>query len=364
MNKMRLVRSFIELVKIDSESGHEDRIARIISSKLKKLGLRVKRDNKGNLIALLEGDKRARTLLFNAHMDTVVPGKNVQPRLSCGKIIGNGHTVLGADDKAGIAVILEMLKVIRQEKILHGDIKVIFTVEEEIGLCGARKLSIKDTQADLCFVLDSDGDVGTVVNRSPAQDSLNVVIHGRAAHAGICPERGISAIEIAARAITGMRLGRIDKETTANIGIIQGGKATNIVPEEVLLRGEARSHSAQKLKRQTNNMLRCIKQAACQAGGKVQLFVQRSYDAIALPEKAPILELTKKAARKIKVPHRILSSGGGSDANIIHSRGVPTVALGIGMENVHSKHEYIEVRNLCKAAEFILEIVKETAHST
>jgi len=251
-----------------------------------------------------------------------------------------------------------MLTVLKKERIPHGLLKVIFTVEEEIGLLGARKLSRNDMHADLCFVLDAHGDVGTVITKSPAQDSIRAVIRGRAAHAGICPEHGINAIQIASRAVARMKLGRIDHETTANIGIIEGGHATNIVPEESILRGEARSHSEKKLKDHVAGMVACIDSEADKVGGRAHVAVQRSYNAVSVSNTAPIVALTKKVAKSLKLKHRILSSGGGSDANIIYSRGVPTVALGIGMEQVHSKHEYITIKNLVRAAEFIVEIVR------
>lgn len=358
VNERRLLRTFLGLVRIDSVSRREALIAGVLVKELKKLGLSVRKDKKGNVIALCPGDlKKAPMLLFNAHMDTVVPGLGVTPVVKKGVIYSDGSTVLGADDKAGIAAVLEMLAILKEKNIPHGPIKIIFTVEEEIGLKGARCLSQKDTQADLCFVLDAHGDVGTVITKSPAQDSIRAVIRGRAAHAGICPEHGINAIQIAARAVSAMKLGRIDAETTANIGIIEGGQATNIVPEEAVLRGEARSHSEKKLKAQVAAMVRCVEHAARQAGGHAQVTVQRSYNAISIPSSAPIVDLTRKVAKDLKLKHHILSSGGGSDANIIYSRGIPTVALGIGMEHVHSKQEYITVKNLVDTAHFIIGIV-------
>ncbi len=359
VNKQRLVRSFLELIKIDSVSRHEQKFSHKLVIKLKKLGLKVKLDKKGNILSVLPGNKKnGKTLLFNAHMDTVVPGINIKPKIVGGKIISDGSTVLGADDKAGIAAILEMLALVKQGKIVHGDIKVIFTVEEEIGLRGARALSRKDVLADHCFVLDAHGDVGTIVNKSPAQDSIDIRIKGKAAHAGICPEEGINAIQVASRAIAKIRLGRIDKETTANIGVISGGVATNIIPEDVHLRGEARSHDPKKLKEQVELMARAFRSEAQKAGASALIKVERSYNSVAIAENAPIIALTKIVAKALKFPHRIVSSGGGSDANIFFGHGIPTIALAIGMENVHSKQEYITIKNLCDAALFILEIVK------
>ncbi|MBU0580639.1 MAG: M20/M25/M40 family metallo-hydrolase [Candidatus Margulisbacteria bacterium] len=359
VNKDRLVDLFLELVQIDSISQQEAELAQRLIKELKYLGLKVRQDDKGNIIAYLKGNLRnGKTILFNAHMDTVVPGKNVKPIVKKDRITSDGSTILGADDKAGIAIIIEILRILKERQVLHGDIKVIFTVEEEIGLKGAKSLEVEDVQADYCFVLDADGDVGTVVNRSPAQDSLEIIIKGKPAHAGICPQKGISAIQIAAKAISGMKLGKIDQETTANMGVIKGGRATNIIPEEVIVKGEARSHSLKKLERQVKHIIKRFKKAAEELGGEVDIKISRSYNSVAVPNNSPIIKLTEVVAKQIGFKHKVVSSGGGSDASVIYAHGVPTVAISIGMENVHSKQEYIKVKNLHDAAKYIVGIVR------
>ncbi|MFC1517212.1 M20/M25/M40 family metallo-hydrolase [Candidatus Margulisiibacteriota bacterium] len=361
VKKDRLVDLFLELVKIDSVSKEEQKVAERLIKELKLLGLAVKQDSKGNIIAQLKGNLLSgKTILFNAHMDTVSPGKNVNPVIKDGKIMSDGKTVLGADDKAGIAIIIEMLRILKEQQLLHGDIKVIFTVEEEIGLKGAKELNKKDVTADYCFVLDADGEVGTIVNRSPFQESINVIIKGKPAHAGICPQKGISAIKIAAKAISQMKLGRIDMETTANIGVIKGGVATNIIPEEVVIEGEARSHSVTKLKKQADHMIAKFNKAAQEAKGAVDIKIERAYDSVSIPISSPIIKLTKKVADKLGFKHKVVSSGGGSDASVIHSCGIPTIAIGIGMENVHSKNEYIKIKNLHETAKYVLGVIRET----
>ena len=362
VKKDRLIELFLELVRIDSPSKAEGQIAQRLVKELKALGLSVKQDQAGNIIALLKGTLlRGKTILLNAHMDTVAPGENIKPLLKGERITSDGSSILGADDKAGIAVIIELLRILKENHVPHGDIKVIFTVEEEIGLLGAKKLANKDVEADYCFVLDADGVVGTVINKGPAQDTLEVKIKGRPAHAGICPEKGISAIQIAAKAIAGMKLGRLDSESTANIGMIQGGTATNIVPEEVVVRGEARSHSEEKLRKQVEHMRARFRKAAEQAGGKVEISVTRAYDKVHVPNNSQIVQLTRAVAGKIGLKSRVLSSGGGSDASIIYGLGVPTVAIGIGMENVHSKSEYIRIKDLHNAARYVLALVQEAS---
>ncbi|MFH0887212.1 MAG: M20/M25/M40 family metallo-hydrolase, partial [bacterium] len=238
INKKRLVKEFVKLVRIDSISKKEGKIAGYIKKELKDLGLRVKEDNagsklggeSGNIIGYMKGVKKYPRLLFNAHLDTHIPGENIKPKIRGLKIYSSGDTILGADDKAGVAAMLEMIKVIKEDKISHGDLVILFTVAEEIGLAGAKHLKKKDIAADAGFAIDG-GRSNKIVISAPEQVNIEVDIKGRAAHAGVHPEHGLSAIKVAAKAISCIKEGRIDFETTANIGIIKGGMATNIVPE-------------------------------------------------------------------------------------------------------------------------------------
>ena len=358
LSKKHTLDLFLKLVKIDSVSGNESAIRTFLVTYLKKNGYHPRVDKKGNILVSVKGPTpTGPTILFNAHMDTVAPGTNIKPIVKKGRITSDGTTILGADDKSGITGILEMLRLLKEEKVIFKEIKIIFTVEEEIGLIGARSLTRAAVQADYCFVLDGDGDIGSVVNRTPSQDSLTVKIRGKAAHAGANPEQGISAIKIAAEAIFNIRVGRIDSETTANIGIIKGGIAKNIIPDEVLIIAEARSHSEAKLKTQVNHMVQEFKKAAKKHKGKAEIQIKRSYNRIDGAQSLDLIKINEKAAKVLGLTHTVRSSCGGSDASIIYSHGIPTIALCPGMEKVHTNQEYITLKNLTGLPRYLVEIV-------
>jgi tripeptide aminopeptidase len=359
MSERRIINSFIELVKINSTSRNEAAIRKYLLGQLRQLGYRPATDKKGNIHLTIAGAHvNGPTLLFNAHLDTVTPGNNVRPKILRDRIVSGGDTVLGADDKAGLAGLLEMLRLLKEKKILFHKIKIILTVEEEIGLRGAKALRFEDVKADYCFVLDSDGDVGTVVNQAPAQEILDFRVQGKSAHAGLNPEDGVNAIKIAGLAIAKIKSGRIDSETTANIGIIRGGSANNIVPDETLVRAEARSRNERKLQKQIRTMIDAFQNAAQKLGGSVEIKRLREYEAVNQPADSAIVKITRAAAQKINLPHKVLASGGGSDASLIFGYGVPTVGLGIGMENVHSPREYITLRNLTLLPKYLLALIQ------
>lgn len=362
----RIIEEFMELVRIDSETKNERLIADYLKNKLEGLDLEVFEDNAGskingnagNIIAYLPGKKNCKTVLFSSHMDTVKPGNNVEPILVDGIIKSQGNTILGADDKAGIAAILEMLRVIREKELEHGPIQIIFSVAEEGGLFGAKNLDPGVIKADFAYVLDSSGPAGHLVIQGPAQNQVEAVIIGKAAHAGLAPEEGVNAIQIAARAIARMKLGRIDQETTANIGIIKGGEATNIIPDKVWLEGEARSLNKDKLDEQCRHMKDCILRAAEELGGKAEVKIELNYPQISLAEDDQVISIAKKAAQNLNFPIVLEKTRGGSDANILNGYGLPTLNLGIGMEKVHTTDEFITVENLVNNARYLVEIVK------
>ena len=355
----RIVDLFLQLVRIDSPSRHEQAVRQFLVAYVRKLGYKSRVDKKGNVHILVKGNAvHGATILLNAHMDTVVPGNGVKPILKKDCITSDGTTVLGSDDKAGIAGILEVLHRLKEQKVNFKTLKIIFTVEEEIGLNGAKQLTYDDVAADYCFVLDCDGDVGTIVTRAPAQEILLFKIKGKSAHAGLNPEDGINAIQIASKAIASLKLGRLDKETTANVGIITGGSATNIIPDDVMVKAEVRSHDEEKLHDQVKCMIDAFELAAHKVGGVVTVEVKRSYNRVAMADNSEIVQIAKTAAKTLKLKTLVRASGGGSDASIIYGYGVPTIALGIGMTDVHSKQESITLKNLNTLPDYLLEIIK------
>lgn len=300
MNNSRLVNEFLELVQIDSETKHEEIIAPILVDKLKELGFDVYQDDAhtknghaaGNIIATLKGMKDVEPIYFTVHMDTVVPGKGIKPQIKeDGFIYSDGTTILGADDKAGMAALFEMAKRLKEQNIPHGTIQFIITAGEESGLAGAKYLDHSKVIAKYGYAVDSDGLVGEIVTAAPYQAKLEVKIIGKTSHAGVEPEKGISAITLASKAVSKMKLGRIDFETTANIGRFEGGKATNIVCDEVYILAEARSIQKEKLDAQTKHMKETFETVAENLGGKAEVTVKLMYPGFSVNEEDKVVQI-------------------------------------------------------------------------
>jgi tripeptide aminopeptidase len=375
VNHARLKQLFLEIVQIDSLSRREHEVALRLARELESAGLSWRfdgaaekvRGNCGNLIAHLDGTGADVTpLLLCAHMDTVVPGEGVKPVVDGDIIRTDGSTVLGGDDKSGCAIICEVLHQLREQNFAHGPIDVVFTVCEEIGLQGARNLDLSLLRAREGLVFDSDSP-GYLFVRAAGAQGLRFTVRGLEAHAGMAPERGLSAIKIAAEAIAAMRLGRIDDETTANLGTIQGGRAGNVVPNEVVVRGEARSNDPLKLAAQVGHMIECFKQAVARAavtvdGRLVQAELEYrsvpSYGAMNVPEDAPIVRKVIEAARRLGREVKPHATGGGCDANILNQRGLLVANLGTGMRDIHTVREWLDVRDMVASAEVTLELIK------
>ena len=366
VNEQRLVDNFCKLVRIDSSTGMEKLIAEELKRQLADLGAAVREDdagttfggNCGNLIAKIPGTKPGPTLLLSAHMDRVEPGQGINPVITDGIIRSQGDTILAADDVAGIAEILEALRVIKENQLPHVPVEVVFTVAEEGGLKGAKALDTQQLESTMGFMLDGGGPVGTVTVQAPAQTGITATFHGKSAHAGIAPEKGINALVAAALAVAKMKLGRIDEVTTANIGVLTAGQATNIVPDRAVLKGEARSRNPEKLLAQVEHMVACINEACSQTGATVDLDVVDSYPAFQLGEQEPVVELITTACKQAGIPVQLVGSGGGSDANIINGKGIPCVVLGMGYEDVHSTNESIPTDQLVKGAQLIATLLQ------
>ena len=370
INRERLLAEFFELIRIDSPTKNERQIADVLKSRLEGLGLSVTEDNVGqlisgncgNVIACLKGNlPKAPTVLLSAHMDTVDPCLNIEPVLHNGVITSAKSTILGADDKSGIAPILEAIRVIREKRLEHGDLQVIFSVAEEGGLNGAKNLDKTILKADVGFILDCVGGPGEIVLAAPGQDRLNVTIKGKASHAGAAPEEGISAIVVAAKAIASMATGRIDEETTANIGTIQGGRATNIVADWVEITCESRSRDIGKLESQTDQMCGAFRRCAEEMGAVAEIEVVRLYDPFTLREESQVAVIASQAAKNAGLKVTFGPTGGGSDANYYNLYGVPCVVLGTGMQKPHTTEESIEEEDLYRTATLVVEIIKAVA---
>lgn len=370
INQERLVQSFIEMCRVNTPPRQEKALVDRIQPRLEALGFACIRDHAhdktggdcGNLIASLRGSVQgAASIFFSAHFDTVEPNEDVQVVFDKGVIRSDGATILGADDKGGMAPIIEAMHSIREEGTPHGDIQLLLTVSEEIGLLGAHHIDRSLITSQMGFVLDTGPPVGSVVTVAPSQDSMTVTIRGVPAHAGVEPEKGISAIQVAARAIESMKLGRIDSETTANIGTIRGGEATNIVCPEVTIRAEARSSDPGKLAEQVKHMTETFKIAADQFGAEAQISVRHMYDTYRLTESDSVIQIAREAAHEIGLEAPMKRAGGGSDANVFNAFGIPTTVLGTGMRNIHTHEECISVEDLVKSAEWVVAIVERAA---
>lgn len=369
MTNERIIERFFELVRIDSETKNERAIADYLLKELKALGLEVIEDDSavrsghgaGNIIATLPGTKKGDHIFFTCHMDTVTPGVGIQPVLKeDGYIYSDGTTILGADDKAGIAALFEMIHVLQEENIEHPPVQLVITAGEESGLQGAKAMDPSLLQAEYGYAVDSTGKVGGVVTAAPYQTKLNVRILGKTAHAGVAPEQGVSAITLAAKAVAEMTLGRIDEETTANIGKFYGGEATNIVCDEVNILAEARSINEEKMEAQVRHMKETFERVAKENGGEAVVDVQRMYPGFSVSEDAPVIQTAARAIESIGRSMTLMTSGGGSDGNIFNGFGVPTVTLAVGYEHIHTTDERMPVEELEALGQLLVEIVKET----
>lgn len=366
VNKERMVNEFLQLVRIDSLSGLERQMADALKKKLSAMGYEPVEDdagkktggNAGNIICNVKGRKEVPAVLLMAHMDTVVPGIGKNPILEDGYIKTDGTTILGGDDAIGLECILEALRILKENNIEHGDIQIAFTIGEEVGLLGAKNLDYSKIHSKYGIVLDGGVPIGSVSVKAPTQNKINVIIKGRAAHAGMEPEKGVNAIQIACEAISQMRLGRIDSETTANIGVIKGGLATNIICDKVEIEAEARSRNTNKLDIQTAHMKECFDRAAALFGGSVEFEASLEYEAFDVPEYSEIIIILKKAATAVGIDFISKATGGGSDTNVINGKGIQAVDISIGMDKVHSVEERVLVDDMVKAAGFLVSIIR------
>ncbi len=368
MNREALVSLFCELVQIDSLSKHEAAFASVIKDKLAGLGLNTTDDGAGpriggdcgNLICRIPATADGfPVIMLNTHIDTVGDDTGIQPVVKNDEIHSAGDTILGADAKAGIVILLSALQALDDQELPHGELVVVFTVAEEIGLVGAQHLDYEMLQPlpQMAYVLDGGVTAGRMTTQAPYADKISFEVRGKAAHAGVEPEKGINSIQIAAGAISEMKLGRLDEESTANIGTIQGGSATNIVPEVTTFEGEARSHQEEKLARQTRHMCQKVEEAAGQAGAQANITTERSYHGFALGADDAVVQRGIAAARQVGLEPNLHKGGGGSDANIFNEHGIPSVIIATGAHKPHTPEELLCIPSMLQCCEWLLAIL-------
>lgn len=366
INEQRVVETFQSLVSVGSESKNEGKFQAYLKGIFEELGLEVIEDNAkaitgygaNNLYCRLEGNVKADTIFFSSHMDTVSPGMGIKPMIKNGNICSDETTILGADDKAGIAMMIEMVQCLKENKLNHGTVEFVITVGEETGLIGAKAFDFSLLKAQYGYVLDSNGPVGGVIVGSPTHYYLTVNIKGMTAHAGVEPEKGLSALAVAVKAMAKMKLGRIDSETTANIGTINGGTANNVVMEHLEIKAEARSISKEKCEAQIKHMIDLFQSAADSMGAEISFEQEKMYESYSFKEEDNIVQLASKAIKNIGREPRIEVSGGGSDANIFNEHKRITANVSVGYEKIHTVNEYMPIEELKKGSELVLEIVR------
>ncbi len=375
IEKERMTEYFLELVKIDSLSKKEKEVAIKMKKDMEELGADVFIDNvgekvngdTGNLLVKIKGNKSdAPPFFLSSHMDTVGPGEGIKPRREGNLIKSDGTTILGSDDKSGLSIIVEVVRTLKEKGIPHGDIEIAFTICEEIGLLGAKYLDTSRLRSKYGLVLDSSHP-GHLIVKCPSAERLEFKVYGLEAHAGVCPERGISAIKIAGEAIAKMKLGRIDTETTANIGVVQGGLAINIVPNYVLIEGEARSHDEKKLRRQVEHMRKRFCDAVSRYSitidgetyrARIEEHIERSYDRMDISTESKAVKLVNQAVDNLGYSVEAVATGGGCDANYFNQKGIECANLGTGMKDVHTVKEHLILDEFYRTADILLETLK------
>jgi tripeptide aminopeptidase len=378
IDRNRLAATFMRLTAIDSVSKEEGTLARELKTILESFGAetfvdsagKIAGSNTGNLIAKLPGSSAVLPLLLNAHMDTVPPGKGVKAVFDKGIFSSDGDTILGADDKSAIAILIEVLAVLQENNLAHGLLEIVFTICEEIGLLGAKHLDYSLISAEYGYTLDATDTEGIIL-RAPAANRIEFKILGKDAHAGSAPEKGINAIWLASKAIAAIKVGRIDRETTCNIGVIEGGIASNVVPDTVTVKGEVRSHDPQKLAHTTTTIVNAFEDviqsysAPASSGDlpDLEIRIEKDFSATHIPENHRIVTISRLAAENLGRKMVSKTSGGGADANIFFEKGIMTGVLGTGMRDVHTVRETVGLDDMERAAELLLEIIKLHADS-
>jgi tripeptide aminopeptidase len=361
-----LLDHFLELCAIPSPPGEERPIADRVLAYLRELGLDPEEDDAGQRVGATAGNVLCRVpgangsgtpLFFCAHLDTVPPSGPIEPVIEDGLVRNAGGTILGADNKAAVAVMLEAARRIVVDDRSHAGVELLFTPKEEVGLLGASAFDVTRLEARAGFVYDQAATIGEIIVGAPSAKALSVRFHGRPAHAGMYPEEGRSAIAAAARAVADLRLGRIDEETSANVGLVEGGSARNIIPEWCALEGEARSHDDAKLADLVQEMLDTIAYAAAVSDCTVETDVVEQYRGYRFGPDDPAVRIAVEGLRRSGFEPRTATSGGAADANVFNAQGLACVNLANGMAEIHTPDEHIAVDDLERMVDVTLALV-------
>lgn len=368
VNEERLLNLFLELAKINGPSTKEQLVADYLVEALTELGFTLEFDEAhhhfngevGNLIAWREGtDSTIPPLFFSTHMDTVLPTEALKPVIKDGVIYSDGTTILGADDRAALAAYLEGVRAIIESGVPHGPIELILTVNEQKGLVGATYMDYSKAKSKVGYIFDSSGDVGQIILKGPYSSRIWMDVKGNAAHIALNAEEGNSAFLIAAEGLLNMNLGTIDDETLANIGIMEGGELTSIIPGEVTVAGEVRSFSKEKLDQQLKHMEEVMQKAAERNGGKVNVRIEKKYSGFDIPKDHILTKTAESAAHNINVKPYVTETLGGADTNVLNENGLICLTLGNGFQNIHSFRECISVENLINTGRLTARLIEQ-----
>jgi tripeptide aminopeptidase len=354
----RLIKTLMELIKIDSPSGEEDAMDAEVSTRLESLGLKVSHDAYNNVIAQLTGE--GPPIMLSAHLDTVEPGRGIKPIVDGGVVRSDGSTILGGDCKAGVAIVLEGLAAaIESNGGENRAIEVVFTRHEEGGLVGAHHLDFSMVSAKAGVVFDGEGPPNRIILSAPSQNVVTAQITGRAAHAGLEPEKGISALLIAAEILGQLPLGRIDEETTANIGRLEGGLKRNIIPEQAFLDGEFRSRSNEKLADLERKFRGVFDEVASRyPEAKIDLDIVNTYQAYNIDAGSEAVAIISRALADMGMEPVLETTGGGSDANVFIEKGITAIPVGIGVRNFHTTWETAVIAEVFQGAQMCEAVIR------
>jgi tripeptide aminopeptidase len=364
----RLLDDFVRLCEIESPSQHERKVADAVKADLERLGLQVEEDDSaeetgsdtGNLLARIEGPPDSRTILLCAHLDTVPLAAPVEVHEENGLLTNKNEAILGADNKAAVATILAAARRLVDKQPPVG-VEILFTTCEEQALAGAKAFDLEKLNAEFGFVFDHATPIGELVTASPTYYRLEADFRGQAAHAGIRPEAGHNAIVAAAKAIAAMQIGRLDEQTTANVGVIQGGTAANVVAERCQVVLETRSLDDARAGEIVSSMVDAVTEAASDAECDVETSVERLFRGYKLARTAPVVETAAEALRQTGIEPVYINTGGGSDANALIAADLPVVNLANGTERNHQPDESVTVDALEQMLDVTLAIVAASA---
>lgn len=350
MREDRLLQTFLDLVKIDSPSGHEEKVREYVSRFVQKLGLEPIQDARGNLIVKIDGV--GEPILLGSHLDTVEPGKNIHPKIEDGIIKSDGTTILGADNKVAVAAILEVLKSVIESKTKTKPLDIIFTLAEESGEFGSTKLDYSKINAEEGYTFDSLSPLGSIITASPFYNRFHIKIIGKATHAST-PDEGINTLKILVDSIGKIKLGKVNDKTVMNIGVVNGGSGINTIPGETTIGGEVRSFVGEDAEFYSRNIVQKFKETALQLGGKIEAEIFQDSPGYEYEADDEFIKSTKKTIEDLRLIPTLVKKWACSDANVLHANGIKTLNLGDGINDPHTVKESVSIESLNLLAKLV-----------